>query len=337
MGEAIGFVCCLIAGLCFGSNFVPIKKYEVADGVLFQWIMCCGIWIVGLITIGFEEDRNVHTTAMLGGMLWCIGNVLCVQVIKMIGMSMGLMIWGVVGSVVGWASGKFGLFGIAKESIGHETMNYCGLVLTVLSLSLFSLVSTNMKKVARVNPDVNGSDYKLMQDAEAQEKSEDEGADWISALNPRVRQTTGFLAACVCGLLFGLSFTPTQYERNHGGTNRMFDYVFSHFCGIFATSTAILLVYCAYKRNQPVVNPALFLPAFCSGVIWAIAQVSWFIAIQNLQMVVANPIVTSLPSIVAGFWGIVVFKEIEGTRNLALFGTGLAVAIVGVILVALSK
>jgi len=113
--------------------------------------------------------------------------------------------------------------------------------------------------------------------------------------------------------------------------------VFSHFCGIFATSTAILLVYCAYKRNQPVVNPALFLPAFCSGVIWAIAQVSWFIAIQNLQMVVANPIVTSLPSIVAGFWGIVVFKEIEGTRNLALFGTGLAVAIVGVILVALSK
>jgi ABC-type phosphate transport system permease subunit len=53
-------------------------------------------------------------------------------------------------------------------------------------------------------------------------------------------------------------------------------------------------------------------------------------------MVVANPIVTSLPSIVAGVWGIVFFKEIQGKRNLLLFGGGLLIAIIGVICVALS-
>jgi hypothetical protein len=98
--------------------------------MFFQWIMCSGIWVIGLITVGFEDTRQVYPSespfapsakqlsswlsfffcflfffcfpaAMLGGMMWCIGNVMCIQVIKMIGLSIGLMIWGTISSVTG--------------------------------------------------------------------------------------------------------------------------------------------------------------------------------------------------------------------------------------------
>jgi hypothetical protein len=52
----------------------------------------------------------VVTGAMIGGALWCIGNSICLQVIKMIGMSLGLMIWGSVGAVVSESGARNKLF-----------------------------------------------------------------------------------------------------------------------------------------------------------------------------------------------------------------------------------
>lgn len=338
MNEGIGFICCIIAGVCFGSNFLPVKKYEVGDGIVFQWIMCCGILIVGLITVGFEKEREVHTLTMVGGALWCIGNAMCIQVIKLIGMSMGLMIWGITNSVMSWACGRFGLFGIDKESVGKPIMNYVGLALTVVSLALFSHVKASVKQVGRSAVQVSDDFTALSEKMEDEsDKATEPHNDWIEKLDPTIRRVLGFGFACLCGLLFGVSFVPALHEKKHNSDDRLFDYAFSHFCGIFACSTVILLVYCIIKRNKPFANAQLFLPAMLSGMMWAVAQVCWFIAIQNLKMVIANPIVTALPSIVAGFWGIVVFREIVGARNLILFAAGLVIAVIGVIIVALSK
>lgn len=55
----------------------------------------------------FHLKQNL---AMLGGFLWCTGNMLCGPVINLIGLSMGLLIWGSCNMVCGWASGTFGNF-----------------------------------------------------------------------------------------------------------------------------------------------------------------------------------------------------------------------------------
>jgi len=70
---------------------------------------------------------------------------------------------------------------------------------------------------------------------------------------------------------------------------------------------------------------------------WGIAQVSFFLAIQELQIIIANPIIASLPSVVAGLWGILKFSEITGKKNIILFCSGTTVAVIGVVLVAISK
>jgi hypothetical protein len=39
-----------ITVFCFGSNFLPVKYFPTGDGMFFQWLMCIGIWSVGLLT-----------------------------------------------------------------------------------------------------------------------------------------------------------------------------------------------------------------------------------------------------------------------------------------------
>ena len=52
------------------------------------------------------------------------------------------------------------------------------------------------------------------------------------------KKCLGFTLAIAAGLLFGNTFTPPNYLMdNHLGPKDPLDYVFSHYCGIFATST----------------------------------------------------------------------------------------------------
>jgi hypothetical protein len=70
MGEAIGFLCAGIAVVCFGSNFVPVKKFETGDGMFFQWIMCTAIWLEGFLVHCARGFPVFEPLAMLGGFLW---------------------------------------------------------------------------------------------------------------------------------------------------------------------------------------------------------------------------------------------------------------------------
>ena len=44
---------------------------------------------------------------------------------------------------------------------------------------------------------------------------------------------------------------------------------------------------------------------------WAVADISWFIANSELNLVVAFPIIATGPGLVASLWGIFVFKVIS--------------------------
>ena len=40
--QLIGYIGIATAVLFFGSNFIPIKKYETGDGMFFQFVVCIG-------------------------------------------------------------------------------------------------------------------------------------------------------------------------------------------------------------------------------------------------------------------------------------------------------
>lgn len=148
----------------------------------------------------------------------------------------------------------------------------------------------------------------------------------------------GIALAIVAGILFGSNFTPPTWVKQHGhGPTADLDYVFSHFTGIFATSTFWFVVYCAMMRGSPLINNRLTLPAMISGVMWAIAQTMWFLANSALSQSVAFPMITSGPGIVSALWGVFVFGEIQGTRNYAVLFLAVVTALTGCILIGASK
>lgn len=70
----LGFVAVGISVLGFGSNFIPVKRYETGDGIFFQWILCLGIWLSGFVVNVIQGFPEFVPFAMLGGFLWCTGN-----------------------------------------------------------------------------------------------------------------------------------------------------------------------------------------------------------------------------------------------------------------------
>jgi hypothetical protein len=45
--------------------------------------------------------------------LRCTGNIMVVPIVKMVGLSLGMLLWGSSNLIMGWCSGTFGLFGLS--------------------------------------------------------------------------------------------------------------------------------------------------------------------------------------------------------------------------------
>lgn len=118
------------------------------------------------------------------------------------------------------------------------------------------------------------------------------------------------------------------------------DFVFAQFNGIFLTSLVYFLLYCMYKslRNQaPQLHARTILPAFVSGAIWAVANISWFIANDSLGFSVSFPIITSTPGLIGALWGVTVYGEIKGKKNLLTLAGAFCLTVTAVLMIAFSR
>lgn len=148
MGDLLlGYTCCLIAGISFGVNYLPVKSCDIGDGIFFSAAMSVGILIVGLFTGMFLSSPEMELPtfeplAAAGGVMFQLGNSMCPYIIKLIGLGLGLTIWDLSNMLMGWFTGYFGLFGMEKEhDVEIPAMNFVGLVLASVSLVFFSLAS----------------------------------------------------------------------------------------------------------------------------------------------------------------------------------------------------
>ena len=93
--STVGYIGIAFAVLFFGSNFIPIKKFETGDGMMFQFVVCTGmniailftlgIWFTGLLTAIIRQCELFDFQAILGGVIWTTGNLCTVSIVKCIG------------------------------------------------------------------------------------------------------------------------------------------------------------------------------------------------------------------------------------------------------------
>ena len=70
---------------------------------------------------------------------------------------------------------------------------------------------------------------------------------------------------------------------------------------------------------------------------WGVGNSSFFLANNALTQAITFPIVSSGPSAISALWGILLYREIKGTKNFIILSIGFTVATVGAVLCGLSK
>ncbi|XP_008852537.1 transmembrane protein 144 isoform X1 [Nannospalax galili] len=339
---ATGYLSSSVAILLFGSNFVPLKKYDTGDGMFLQWVLCAAIWLVSLVVNLILHCPKFWPFAMVGGCIWATGNIAVVPVIKTIGLGLGILIWGSFNALTGWASSRFGWFGMDAEVVSNPLLNYIGAGLSVVSAFTFLFIKSEVPN----SPCSADTTPLITEQVINTTPGPCANSSWVDRLSPTYHHIVGCSLAVISGILYGCTFVPIIYIKDHskrndsiyaGASQYDLDYVFAHFSGIFLTSTVYFLVYCIAMKNSPKLYPEAVLPGFLSGVLWAIATCCWFIANHSLSAVVSFPIITAGPGFIAALWGIFIFKEIQGHRNYFLIMIAFCIILAGALCTAFSE
>ena len=339
----LGYVCCLVSAAFFGANYVPVKHLSnLGDGVFFALCMTLGVFAVGIVVQCARSFPKYEAQAMFGGCLWAIGNLMVVPIVKSIGIALGMMIWSGACMLAGWASARFGILGLEKEEVSMPELNTFGVVLALAALYVASKIDGT--PTANSSTRTNGTGRR---DEEEENNGflNDDDDDDASATNNNEKHSFAIMLSVISGLLYGVNFNPAEklrLDRSGKHSDDALDYVFSHFSGVFlATGIAFTLHYFhvvrkSTDRYQDIRQETVF-PAVISGVMWGIAQTSWFVANRALSMSISFPIISTLPSVVAALIGYFYFQEMRGQKNLRLLLSSGVMRLVSVVCIANSR
>ncbi|UJR21013.1 hypothetical protein I4U23_024113 [Adineta vaga] len=358
MPKWAGFLGCIVASVFFGSNLLPIKQFSVGDGFFFQFIYCVGVWLVGLILDLILHNQRFYPLVLIGGLLWTTGNLFTVFCIKTCGLAVGLLIWGTTGLIMGWAGGRFGLFDITAQIPNTNTklaLNYASVLLAAMSAIFFLFIKSTTTTAATVPKEASYiaavDDQSSIHLGKIGENTDNNipGVDadfpFLNRLSDRVQKILGYALAALAGIFYGVMFIPDQYIRDHRKDYLHLGelpplsglyYINSQYSGILLSSLFYFVIYAILKRNKPIMNPSVVLPALLSGAMWGVANIGFIVAISALTSAVAYPIVNVLPGIVTSLWSLFLFREIQGRNNYIFLGIGMFVRILAAVLSGLS-
>ena len=131
---------------------------------------------------------------------------MAVAVIQCIGMGMGLLVWGASNLLTGWASGHFGLFGLAVEEVANDTLNIVGVCLALLSMcTMFFVRPDTGDSSEQEDADKITSMEGLLQSS-SEEEFQVDNTSFVDHLSPVQKTNLGFSMAVVAGIFFGAQF-----------------------------------------------------------------------------------------------------------------------------------
>lgn len=228
---------------CFAAADAA-RGVDDSDGVFFQFCMCCGILLTGLVVNTAQGTPPLQPLAMLGGALWCLGNVWVVPIVKAIGMGLGLLIWGSANMLAGWSSGKWGylFLGLKQQKVENPALNYAGVAVALVGLVIYSFVTPTESKASQRRDDASernasmsgssagsrrrgsetaplvtvadgGGAHSYGHDLEARSSAPAEAADeemFVDRMTPAGKKTFGVAASVVSGIFYGVNFDPPQ-------------------------------------------------------------------------------------------------------------------------------
>jgi hypothetical protein len=107
---------------------------------------------------------------------------------------------------MGWATGKFGLFGLTPDKISNPGLNYAGIALASLAIGVFLFIKPSTEGGAKSASSDEESGEGLLDGDDVDKLGGDgvEAADggersWVDRLPPPAKRLVGILGSCVAG------------------------------------------------------------------------------------------------------------------------------------------
>ena len=123
----------------------PRQEGVYGDGIFFTLMMTAAVFYEGCFIQLWQGNPKFEPVAMLGGAPWAPGNLTLVPIVKTLGLGIGLLVWGLVSMLVGWASGHFGIFGVEPDPpLGAPWLNYLGVALATASLGVYAKIKSQV-------------------------------------------------------------------------------------------------------------------------------------------------------------------------------------------------
>ncbi|XP_063067441.1 transmembrane protein 144-like [Engraulis encrasicolus] len=358
-----GFLSLGLSVIGFGSSLVPIKNTETGDGLFFQWIFCSTMWLEALPVHFIQGSTDTWLLSLLAGCLFGIGNLTTIPIIRTIGLGLGFLIWCTFCLLMGWASARFGWFGLVPQDVASPVLNYIGTGLATISVFIVFFIKTESQSQAeyeRVEEEEDDDDVEPLCLDEESDNSHDGKSSvcderpildskqepWEEKLKPLQRKILGCSLAVFAGMLYGCCYNPIIFIKNsalrndthyQGASQYDLDYIFPFMTGACAITTLTFYVYCAVMKNRPYLPAKCVLPAFVAGTLQFAAQITWFLSSYYLGTVITYPIGTAGPAIISLAWSVFCFREIRGVKNFILLGLVLVTVLTGITLITVSK
>ncbi|XP_041915994.1 transmembrane protein 144-like isoform X1 [Alosa sapidissima] len=350
-----GFIALGFSTIGFGSSLVPIKRTETGNGLFFQWVFCSTMWLESLPVHFLQGSSETWLLSVVAGCLYGIGNLTNVPIIRTIGLGLGFLIWSTFCLLMGWASGRFGWFGLDPQDVASPVLNYIGTGLATVSVVIVLFMKMETRTEDEQADDVEpllendtdkGHDSKLESLVDECILTESKEEAWEDKLSPLKRKIVGCSLAAFAGVLYGCCYTPIIFVKNSairnnthfaGASQYDLDYIFPFMTGACATPALAFFVYCVIMKNRPHLPSKCVLPAFFAGTLQFGSQIAWFLSCYYIGSVVTYPIGTAGPSLVSLAWSVFCFREIKGTKNFILLGVILLTVLTGITLISVSK
>ncbi|KAG8471137.1 hypothetical protein KFE25_009558 [Diacronema lutheri] len=152
MGHSVaGLAAACVGIVLFGTNYIPVRKYEMHDGAMFQWMMCNGLLGVGILSqLAFGGE--VIGYGLLGGAILAAQNFLVLPVVKLLGLGVGFALYHIINLCVGYAVGRFGLFGAPVDEASNPPLRDASVLVLIASFAFMLRVEPDMRHGGAATP-----------------------------------------------------------------------------------------------------------------------------------------------------------------------------------------
>jgi glucose uptake protein len=315
---SVALIMMITSAICWGSwanTFKGVKNYRFE---LFYWDYAIGIFLISLIlghTMGMTNSgadnlvHNIHSTgvsnvvyALIGGALFNLANLLLVAAIDMAGLAVAFPVSIGIALVVGV------VLSYALQPKGNAELLALGVICALIAVIL------------------DGKAYGSL------------------ASSGRTISRKGLITCVVSGILMGL-WAPFMTHAMTRGTP-----LGPYSAAIFLTMGALLscFIWNIYFMRHPLVGDPVSFGGFfhaaasghvlglLGGFIWGIGTVFNLVAASFTGVAISYAIGQSAP-MVAALWGILVWKEFEGSGSRAKLYLALMFVFYGLAILLVAK